>query len=80
MEKRAIIYILLILLLGVIYRLLITSGGNFIFNIDNARDMVEVREMVELQKPRLTGPTSPYAGLNILRQVITNAEAMYTVE
>lgn len=40
-----------------------TSGGNFLFNMDNARDLVDVREMVELKKIRLTGPTSAIEGL-----------------
>ncbi len=55
--------ILTILLLGVIYKLMMTSGGNFLFNMDNGRDMVDVREMVVLQKPRLIGPTSAIQGL-----------------
>ncbi|KKQ36444.1 MAG: hypothetical protein US55_C0066G0009, partial [Candidatus Levybacteria bacterium GW2011_GWC2_37_7] len=55
--------ILLILVVGVVYRLVLTSGGNFLFNMDNARDMVDVREMIELKKPRLIGPTSAIEGL-----------------
>ena len=55
--------ILVILFIGVIYRLFLTSGGNFLFNMDNARDFVDVREMVELGKLRLTGPTSAIEGL-----------------
>lgn len=51
-----------ILLIGVLYKLLITRDGNFIFNMDNARDMVDVREMVVLHKWRLTGPTSGIEG------------------
>lgn len=31
--------------------------------MDSARDMVDVREMVELKKPRLTGPTSAIQGV-----------------
>lgn len=54
--------IILILLFGFLYRLLITSNGNFIFNMDNARDFVDVREMVILGIPRLTGPTSGIEG------------------
>src|SRR3989344_3780257 len=54
--------ILIILLLGIIYKLIMTSGGNFLFNMDNARDLVDVREMVELKKIRLTGPTSAIEG------------------
>ena len=57
------IVILLILVVGVVYRLVLTSGGNFLFNMDNARDMVDVREMIELKKPRLIGPTSAIEGL-----------------
>lgn len=56
-------FILLILLAGILFRLLLTAGGNFLFNMDNARDMVDVREMVVLHKPRLTGPTSAIEGL-----------------
>lgn len=59
-EKAAIAAVLL---LGVLYRLAVTSGGNFIFNMDNARDMVDVREMVLLHKLRLIGPTSGIAGI-----------------
>lgn len=54
--------IILILTIGVLYKLLITRDGNFIFNMDNARDMVDVREMVILHKLRLTGPTSGIEG------------------
>lgn len=54
--------ILLLLLLGISYRLILTSEGNFLFHIDSARDMVDVREMVELGKLRLTGPTSAIEG------------------
>lgn len=53
----------LIILIGIIYRLTLTTDGNFFFNMDNARDMVEVREMVVLGKLRLTGPTSAIEGL-----------------
>ena len=55
--------ILLFLLVGVLYRLVLTANGNFLFIMDNARDMVDVREMVTLHKPRLTGPTSAIEGL-----------------
>lgn len=55
--------IISILLLGIIYKLIMTSGGNFLFNMDNARDMVDVREMMVLGKLRLTGPTSAIEGL-----------------
>ncbi len=55
--------ILLILIIGILYRLFLTSGGNFIFNMDNARDFIDVREMVSLHKLRLTGPTSAIEGL-----------------
>jgi hypothetical protein len=54
--------ILILLLIGILYRLYLTYDGNFIFNMDNARDFVDVREMVELQKPRLIGPTSAIQG------------------
>lgn len=52
-----------LLLLGFALKLFITSGDNFLFNIDNARDMVDVREMVELKKLRLIGPTAGIEGL-----------------
>ena len=55
--------IFIILLIGVIFRLCLTWDGNFLFNMDNARDMVDVREMVVLHKLRLTGPTSAIEGL-----------------
>lgn len=55
--------ILFILLIGILYRLVLTWNGNFLFNMDNARDMVDVREMVELKKLRLTGPSSAIEGL-----------------
>lgn len=54
--------VILLLLLGISYRLILTSEGNFLFHIDSARDMVDVREMVELGKLRLTGPTSAIEG------------------
>ena len=38
-------------------------NGSFLFNMDNGRDMVDVREMVELKKLRLIGPTSAVQGL-----------------
>lgn len=52
-----------ILIIGVIYRLFLTSNGNFLFNMDNGRDMVDVRAMVVLKKPRLIGPNSAIEGL-----------------
>lgn len=63
MNNRLIIIILLTLSLGIIFRLNSTSGGNFLFNMDNARDMVDVREMVVLHKLKLTGPKSAIEGL-----------------
>lgn len=56
-------FILALLFLGVLYRLLATSGNNFIFNVDNARDFVDVREMVTQSKFRLIGPTSGIEGV-----------------
>ncbi len=55
--------ILILLILGIIYRLFLTSDGNFLFNMDNARDFVDIREMVELGKLRLTGPSAAIEGL-----------------
>lgn len=60
MKKKII---LVILILGFLYKLQLTWGGNFLFNMDNARDMVDVREMIVLKKLRLTGPTSAIEGL-----------------
>lgn len=55
--------IFLILFLGIVYRLFISANGNFIFNMDNARDMIDVREMVVLGKMRLIGPTTSIDGV-----------------
>lgn len=55
--------IIAILVIGVIFRLFLTANGNFLFNMDNARDMVDVREMMVLHKWRFTGPTSAIEGL-----------------
>jgi 4-amino-4-deoxy-L-arabinose transferase-like glycosyltransferase len=51
------------ILVGFLYRLILTSEGNFIFNMDNARDMIDVRGMVELGKWRLIGPTTGIDGV-----------------
>ena len=60
MKKKII---LMLLSLGIIYRLFSTFGGNFLFIMDNGRDFVDVREMVELHKLRLTGPNAAIEGL-----------------
>lgn len=62
MVNKTTVIIVLILLVGAIFRLVTSSNGNFLFNMDNARDMVDVREMVVLHKLRLTGPTSAIEG------------------
>lgn len=62
MNKKNIA-ILIFLIIGVFYRVALTQGGNFLFNMDNGRDMVDVREIVELKKWRLTGPTSAIEGV-----------------
>lgn len=62
LSQKYLFIILVILLLGMIQKIYVTSGGNFIFNMDNARDFVDVREMVELKKLRLIGPTSAVEG------------------
>lgn len=54
--------IIIILMFGIVYRLALTANGNFLFNMDNARDMVDLREMVVLHKLRLIGPTSAIEG------------------
>lgn len=61
MKKEIIV--VSILFIGVIFRLFITSGGNFIFNMDTARDMIDIREMVILKKLRLTGPGTSISGV-----------------
>lgn len=55
--------IIFILIFGIVYKLMMTTNGNFLFNMDNARDLVDVREMVVVQKLRLIGPTSAVQGL-----------------
>ena len=60
MKKKII---LIVLFIGVIYKLALTWDGNFLFHMDSARDMVDVREMVILRKPRLTGPSTAIDGL-----------------
>ena len=61
---RAFWFVLILgILLGFFYRVILTSDGYFIFNMDNARDMIDVREMVELGEWRLIGPTTGIDGL-----------------
>lgn len=55
-------FVIVLLLLGVFFKLFVTSNGNIIFHMDSARDYVDVREMVELMKPRLIGQTSGIEG------------------
>lgn len=62
MDKTQIIVIFSLLLIGIIYRLILSSNGNFIFNMDNSRDMVDVREMIVFKNLRLIGPTSAIDG------------------
>lgn len=62
-NNRFFIISLVILVIGVIFRLALTENGNFLFGIDSARDFVDVREMVELKKLRLTGPNTAIDGL-----------------
>lgn len=50
------------LIFGVLFKLTVTANGNFLFNMDNARDMIDVREMVVLKHLRLIGPTSGIEG------------------
>ena len=61
--KKINFLIFTILIIGLIYRFYLSWDGNFIFNMDNARDMVDVREMVSLGKPRLIGQTTAIDGL-----------------
>lgn len=56
------LFIFFMLAFGVFFRLILTQNGSFIFNMDNARDLIDVREMVELHKLRLIGPTSGIEG------------------
>lgn len=62
MKNKINSFILIILIFGIAYKLIMTWNGNFLFNMDNGRDLVDVREMVVLQKPRLIGPTSAIEG------------------
>lgn len=62
LAQKLLLIILTIIIAGSIQKIYVTFGGNFIFNMDNARDFVDVREMVELKKPRLIGPTSAIEG------------------
>lgn len=62
MKKNYLLIFFIFILFGLCYRLVLTQKGNFIFNMDNARDFVDVREMVVLGKLRLTGPTSAVDG------------------
>src|SRR5258708_17571501 len=55
--------IFLLIIIGLIFRLFITQNGSFLFNQDNARDLVDVREMVVLKDFRLIGPNSSIDGL-----------------
>lgn len=61
--KKINYIIIFLLIIGFVYRLILTSDGNFLFNMDNARDMVDVREMVVLGKPRLIGHTAAIEGV-----------------
>lgn len=61
--KKLNFWILAILLIGLVFRIYLSSGGNFIFNMDNARDMVDIREMVVLGKLRLIGQTTAIEGV-----------------
>lgn len=54
--------VVVFLLLGVLFKLFVTADGTYIFHMDSARDYVDVREMVELKKPRLIGQTSAIEG------------------
>lgn len=62
MSKAVNLIIATVLVLGVLYRLLLTSNGNFIFHMDSARDFIDVRQLVVLKKPSLIGPTSAIEG------------------
>lgn len=61
--NRTYLLILFFLIIGVLYRFVLTSGNNFIFNMDNARDMVDIREIVVLGKSRLIGNTAAIEGV-----------------
>jgi len=61
-DRSFFIVLILTLTVGVLFRLLLTQNGSFIFHMDSARDFIDVREMVELKKPRLIGPTSAIDG------------------
>lgn len=55
--------ILAILVFGTVFKFMVVADGHFLFHMDSARDMVDVREMVVLKKPRLIGPTTAIDGL-----------------
>lgn len=55
LSKKIRALILAILLLGTSYLVGVTYGGNITFNMDVADDMVDLREMILLNKLRLTG-------------------------
>lgn len=55
--------ILILLTFGVIYKVFLTESGSFLFNMDSARDMVAVREMVVLKQFRLSGSGTAIDGL-----------------
>ncbi len=61
MNKKGI-FLIIILIIGVIFRLSLTSNNNFLFNMDNARDMVDVREMVVLNNLRFISSRSAIEG------------------
>lgn len=63
MSKNITTIIIFILLIGISYRLAVTANGRFLFNMDNGRDMVDIREMVILKKPRLIAHTTSIQGV-----------------
>lgn len=63
MTRSFLLASFIILTIGVLFRLALTQNGNFLFNMDSARDFVDVREIVELNKLRLTGPNTAIEGL-----------------
>ncbi len=62
MTRKHLYIIIILLIVGVLFRLYITSEGLFIFHMDSARDYLDVREMVLFKKFRLIGPTSAIPG------------------
>lgn len=56
LSSKVNLLIFLLLMFGLISRLTLSNHGNFLFNMDSARDMIDLREIILLKQPRLIGP------------------------